>query len=63
MPSFAGLMSPLPCDVALLTLRTIQDISADSRPSDEALMILHRRGYDCNLVNKCLKNTSGGKVR
>ncbi|XP_031563899.1 alpha-mannosidase 2x-like isoform X2 [Actinia tenebrosa] len=61
LPSFSGLTTPLPCDVSLLMLRTIQD-GAASRPSDEALMIVHRRGYDCSVINKCLKNTSLGKV-
>jgi alpha-mannosidase II len=61
LPGFSGLKTRLPCDISLLMLRTIQN-GAAYRPSDEALMVLHRRGYDCNVVNGCLKHTSGGKV-
>ena len=58
---FAGLQSPLPCDVFLLTLRSIQG-DQESRPSDEALMVLHRVGYDCSFPSSCSKQTSNGKV-
>lgn len=39
-----------PCDVHLLTLRTQPDSIYFQFPSPNALMVLHRQGYDC-LVN------------
>ena len=61
LPTFAGLQTPFPCDIFLVTMRSIQG-GKEPRPSDEALMVLHRNGYDCNFVSSCSKQTSGGKV-
>ncbi|KAK5646364.1 hypothetical protein RI129_004828 [Pyrocoelia pectoralis] len=40
-----------PCDMHILTLRTQPDLSYSQFPSNNALMVLHRQGYDCS-VNK-----------
>lgn len=62
--AFSPLMSPLPCDVHMLNLRTIQS-KIDSVPSDEAALILHRKGFDCGFSNKdmgLLCSTTQGKI-
>lgn len=41
------LKRPLPCDVHLMNLRTQADFEYSQFPSPNALMILHRQGYDC----------------
>lgn len=40
---------PLPCDVHLLTLRTQPDSVYTQFPSANALMVLHRQGYECSV--------------
>ena len=40
-----------PCDMHILTLRTQPDIVYAQFPSNNALIVLHRQGYDCS-VNK-----------
>ncbi|XP_030049323.1 alpha-mannosidase 2 [Microcaecilia unicolor] len=62
--AFSPLTSPLPCDVHMLNLRTIQS-KVDSAPSDEAALILHRRGFDCRFSNKDMGlfcSTTQGKI-
>ncbi|EDO40866.1 predicted protein [Nematostella vectensis] len=61
-PGFTGLQSPLPCDVSLLMLRSVLE-GEEEKPSGEALMVLHRRGYECGLSSSCIKDASGGKLK
>uniref|UniRef100_A0A673XH27 mannosyl-oligosaccharide 1,3-1,6-alpha-mannosidase n=1 Tax=Salmo trutta TaxID=8032 RepID=A0A673XH27_SALTR len=59
------LASSLPCDVHLVNLRTIQSKEGGG-PSDEAALILHRKGFDCTLSNRntgLLCATTQGKIR
>ncbi|KAF2894908.1 hypothetical protein ILUMI_11263 [Ignelater luminosus] len=42
----------LPCDMHLLTLRTQPDVVYSQFPSINALLVLHRQGYDCSINNK-----------
>uniref|UniRef100_A0A8C6ULI0 Alpha-mannosidase n=1 Tax=Neogobius melanostomus TaxID=47308 RepID=A0A8C6ULI0_9GOBI len=44
---FAALGSSLPCDLHLLTLRTLESEQEAGRPSQEAALLLHRKGFDC----------------
>uniref|UniRef100_A0A5F8G2K0 Alpha-mannosidase n=1 Tax=Monodelphis domestica TaxID=13616 RepID=A0A5F8G2K0_MONDO len=48
---FSPLVSSMPCDIHLVNLRTIQ-AKEDSGPSDEAALILHRKGFDCRFSNR-----------
>ncbi|XP_068944256.1 alpha-mannosidase 2 [Petaurus breviceps papuanus] len=48
---FSPLVSSMPCDFHLVNLRTIQS-KEDSGPSDEAALILHRKGFDCRFSNR-----------
>ncbi|XP_074056051.1 alpha-mannosidase 2 isoform X1 [Macrotis lagotis] len=48
---FSPLVSSMPCDIHLVNLRTIQS-KEDSGPSDEAALILHRKGFDCRFSNR-----------
>ncbi|XP_038826557.1 alpha-mannosidase 2-like isoform X1 [Salvelinus namaycush] len=60
------LASSLPCDVHLVNLRTIQSKEEGGGPSDEAALILHRKGFDCALSNRntgLLCATTQGKIR
>ncbi|CAG9768680.1 unnamed protein product [Ceutorhynchus assimilis] len=43
------LNKPLPCDVHLLNLRTQSDYEYSQFPSNSALMVMHRQGYDCSV--------------
>uniref|UniRef100_A0A8C6UGA6 Glycosyl hydrolase family 38 C-terminal domain-containing protein n=1 Tax=Neogobius melanostomus TaxID=47308 RepID=A0A8C6UGA6_9GOBI len=47
---FAALGSSLPCDLHLLTLRTLESEQEAGRPSQEAALLLHRKGFDCGSV-------------
>lgn len=40
---------PMPCDMHLMNLRTITDTVFQQFPSQSALMILHRKGFDCRI--------------
>ncbi|XP_035523472.1 LOW QUALITY PROTEIN: alpha-mannosidase 2-like [Morone saxatilis] len=40
--------SPLPCDVHLLNLRTLEDTQEAGSPSQEVALLLHRKGFDCS---------------
>ncbi|XP_074138044.1 alpha-mannosidase 2 [Sminthopsis crassicaudata] len=60
---FSPLVSSMPCDIHLVNLRTIQS-KEDNGPSDEAALILHRKGFDCRLSNRSglLCSLTQGKV-
>ncbi|XP_016080402.1 PREDICTED: alpha-mannosidase 2 isoform X1 [Miniopterus natalensis] len=61
---FSPLLSSLPCDIHLLNLRTIQS-KKDDKYSDEAALILHRKGFDCLFPSKdtgLLCSTTQGKI-
>lgn len=62
MSNFNSLQSDLPNDIFMVTLRSIAD-KQRPRPSGEALLVLHRLGYDCNFECKCLAMTSRGQVK
>lgn len=61
---FSPLLSSLPCDIHLVNLRTIQS-KVDGKHSDEAALILHRKGFDCRFSSRdtgLLCSTTQGKV-
>ncbi|XP_048185958.1 alpha-mannosidase 2x isoform X1 [Perognathus longimembris pacificus] len=61
---FRPLAYTLPCDFHLLNLRMLS-AEEDSLPSEDAALILHRKGFDCGLEAKNLGfncTTSQGKV-
>uniref|UniRef100_A0A0K8TAV1 Alpha-mannosidase n=3 Tax=Lygus hesperus TaxID=30085 RepID=A0A0K8TAV1_LYGHE len=41
----------LPCDVHLMTLRTLQDKNFDHFPSSSALMVLQKMGFSCAIAS------------
>lgn len=45
-----------PCDFHLVNLRSMTDDELEWLPSQSALLILHRLGYDCELDNEFLSN-------
>ncbi|XP_053266802.1 alpha-mannosidase 2 [Pleuronectes platessa] len=49
---FRPLSSSLPCDVHLLNLRTLEDAQKAESPSQEAALLLHRKGFDCSTIPK-----------
>lgn len=56
---------PMPCDVHLMNLRTVTDPVFQQFPSPSALMVLHRKGYDCRLnrgyrIPECLLRRDAG---
>ncbi|XP_055421855.1 alpha-mannosidase 2 [Bubalus kerabau] len=61
---FSPLMSPLPCDIHLVNLRTVQS-KVDGKHSSEAALILHRKGFDCRFSSRdtgLLCSTTQGKI-
>lgn len=61
---FSPLLSSFPCDIHLLNLRTIQS-KVDGKHSDEAALILHRKGFDCRFSSRntgLLCSTTQGKI-
>uniref|UniRef100_A0A8C3HMP3 Alpha-mannosidase n=1 Tax=Chrysemys picta bellii TaxID=8478 RepID=A0A8C3HMP3_CHRPI len=63
--AFSPLTSSMPCDMHVVNLRTIQS-KVYSGPSDEAALILHRKGFDCKFSNKdtgLLCSTTQGKIK
>uniref|UniRef100_A0A2D4LTR4 Glycosyl hydrolase family 38 C-terminal domain-containing protein n=1 Tax=Micrurus spixii TaxID=129469 RepID=A0A2D4LTR4_9SAUR len=63
--TFSPLTSSMPCDMHIVNLRTIQS-KTDSGPSEEAALILHRKGFDCRFANTdlgLLCSTTQGKLR
>ncbi|KAF7646151.1 hypothetical protein LDENG_00192410 [Lucifuga dentata] len=45
---FRPLLSPLPCDLHLVNLRTLEDPQEAGNPSQEVALLLHRKGFDCS---------------
>uniref|UniRef100_A0A8C7T6H0 Alpha-mannosidase n=1 Tax=Oncorhynchus mykiss TaxID=8022 RepID=A0A8C7T6H0_ONCMY len=65
LSAFTPLASSLPCDIHLVNLRSIQSKEDGGGPSDEAALILHRKGFDCAFSNRntgLLCATTQGKV-
>ncbi|KAJ7423563.1 alpha-mannosidase 2 isoform X3 [Pitangus sulphuratus] len=65
MNIFSPLMLSMPCDMHIVNLRTIQS-KVDTEPSDEAALILHRKGFDCRFSNRdmgLLCSTTQGKIK
>ncbi|XP_007529261.1 alpha-mannosidase 2 [Erinaceus europaeus] len=63
LDEFSPLRFSLPCDIHLVNLRTIQ--SKDGKHSDEAALILHRKGFDCRFSSRdtgLFCSTSQGKI-
>ncbi|KAL4141746.1 hypothetical protein QTP88_004323 [Uroleucon formosanum] len=48
-PGLAMIDRPVPCDVHLMNFRTNTDPVFQQFPSPSALMVLHRKGYDCRV--------------
>lgn len=48
-PKMTMISKPMPCDVHLMNLRTTTDPVFQQFPSQSALMVLHRKGYDCRV--------------
>lgn len=46
---FSLLKKPLPCDLNLFNLRTVNDVNQATLPSRSALLIVHKLNYDCNI--------------
>ncbi|XP_056601181.1 alpha-mannosidase 2 [Triplophysa dalaica] len=46
------LSTSFPCDVHLVNLRTIQSKEEGGGPSEQAALILHRKGFDCGFSNR-----------
>ena len=61
LSDFNSMQSDLPNDIFMVTMRSVVD-KQRPRPSGEALLVLHREGYDCNFECKCVAGTSRGKV-
>uniref|UniRef100_A0AAY5EM33 mannosyl-oligosaccharide 1,3-1,6-alpha-mannosidase n=1 Tax=Electrophorus electricus TaxID=8005 RepID=A0AAY5EM33_ELEEL len=58
------LTSSFPCDIHLVNLRTIQS-QVGGGPSEQAALILHRKGFDCGFSSRntgLLCSTTRGKV-
>lgn len=49
-PAAALLSAPVPCDVHLMNVRTNTDPVFQQFPGRSALMVLHRKGYDCGVA-------------
>uniref|UniRef100_A0A8C8J5G3 Alpha-mannosidase n=1 Tax=Oncorhynchus tshawytscha TaxID=74940 RepID=A0A8C8J5G3_ONCTS len=65
LTAFTPLASSLPCDIHLVNLRSIQSKEDGGGPSDEAALILHRKGFDCAFSNRntgLLCATTQGKI-
>ncbi|XP_062985608.1 alpha-mannosidase 2 [Elgaria multicarinata webbii] len=63
--TFSPLISSMPCDIQMVNLRTIQSMT-DSGPSEEAALIVHRKGFDCRFTNTDLGlfcSTTQGKLK
>ncbi|KAI4902521.1 hypothetical protein NFI96_013157 [Prochilodus magdalenae] len=62
---YSPLSSPFPCDIHLVNLRTIQSQEEGGGPSEQAALILHRKGFDCGIATKntgLLCRTTHGKA-
>uniref|UniRef100_A0A663MTN4 mannosyl-oligosaccharide 1,3-1,6-alpha-mannosidase n=1 Tax=Athene cunicularia TaxID=194338 RepID=A0A663MTN4_ATHCN len=63
--TFSPLVSSMPCDMHIVNLRTIQS-KVNIEPSDEATLILHRKGFDCRFSNRdigLLCSSTQGKIK
>uniref|UniRef100_A0A8C6UJ81 Alpha-mannosidase n=1 Tax=Neogobius melanostomus TaxID=47308 RepID=A0A8C6UJ81_9GOBI len=60
---FAALGSSLPCDLHLLTLRTLESEQEAGRPSQEAALLLHRKGFDCGSAPSRRHSARGAHTR
>ncbi|XP_072372512.1 alpha-mannosidase 2 isoform X5 [Scyliorhinus torazame] len=61
---YGPLVSSMPCDMHILNLRTIEG-KDEGTPSDEAALIIHRRGFDCRFLNQktgLFCSTTQGKI-
>ncbi|XP_051978697.1 alpha-mannosidase 2-like [Xyrauchen texanus] len=59
------LRTSFPCDIHLVNLRAIQSKEEGGGPSEEAALILHRKGFDCGFSNRntgLLCTTTRGKI-
>lgn len=64
LSEFPLLQSSLPCDIHLVNLRTIQSKMGKGY-SDEAALILHRKGFDCQFSSRGIGlpcSTTQGKM-
>ncbi|XP_076995123.1 alpha-mannosidase 2 isoform X2 [Tamandua tetradactyla] len=64
LDEFSPLVSSLPCDIHLVNLRTIQS-KVGPGYSDEAALVLHRKGFDCRFSSRntgLLCSTTQGKM-
>ncbi|KAK9974167.1 hypothetical protein ABG768_022273 [Culter alburnus] len=62
---YSPLSSSFPCDMHLVNLRTIQSKEEGGGPSEQAALILHRKGFDCGFSNRntgLLCATTRGKI-
>lgn len=64
-PRAALIDKPMPCDVHLMNFRTVTDTVFQQFPSQSALLVLHRRGFDCRVdknyrVPECLLRQDKG---
>uniref|UniRef100_A0A8C1PXS7 Mannosidase, alpha, class 2A, member 1 n=1 Tax=Cyprinus carpio TaxID=7962 RepID=A0A8C1PXS7_CYPCA len=62
---YSPLSSSFPCDMHLVNLRAIQS-KVWGGPSEQAALILHRKGFDCGFSNRntgLLCTTTRGKVK
>uniref|UniRef100_A0A8C1PVA7 Mannosidase, alpha, class 2A, member 1 n=1 Tax=Cyprinus carpio TaxID=7962 RepID=A0A8C1PVA7_CYPCA len=63
---YSPLSSSFPCDMHLVNLRAIQSKEEGGGPSEQAALILHRKGFDCGFSNRntgLLCTTTRGKVK
>ncbi|XP_051529758.1 alpha-mannosidase 2-like isoform X1 [Myxocyprinus asiaticus] len=59
------LSTSFPCDIHLVNLRAIQSKEEGGGPSEQAALILHRKGFDCGFSNRntgLLCTTTRGKI-
>nr|XP_044988386.1 alpha-mannosidase 2 isoform X1 [Jaculus jaculus] len=64
LSEFPPLLSSFPCDIHLVNLRTIQS-KVGNGYSDEAALILHRKGFDCQFSSRGMGlrcSTTQGKI-
>uniref|UniRef100_A0A8C2H9G6 Alpha-mannosidase n=1 Tax=Cyprinus carpio TaxID=7962 RepID=A0A8C2H9G6_CYPCA len=62
---YSPLSASFPCDMHLVNLRAIQSKEEGGGPSEQAALILHRKGFDCGFSNRntaLLCTTTRGKV-
>ncbi|XP_026068253.1 alpha-mannosidase 2-like [Carassius auratus] len=65
LTAYSPLSASFPCDMHLVNLRAIQSKEEGGGPSEQAALILHRKGFDCGFSNRntaLLCSTTRGKV-